>query len=102
MSERCEHHHEMHGHRLYDRLLCGTLETLETCATNVIGRIPEGMLHHLQWSLAACRPTHLWVMNMPLTAATYLHPILARVQSATTTGHDRHHLCHRPRRMARL
>jgi hypothetical protein len=85
----------MHGHRLYD--LCGIPETLEIHEINVNGLIPEGMLHHLPWSLAGCRLTLPWVTNMPLTAVTCLHPILVKVQSAAITDHDRHHLYRRLR-----
>jgi hypothetical protein len=80
----------MHGHRLYD--LCGIPETLEIPEINVNDLIPEGMPHHLRWSLVGCRLTLLWVTNMPPTAVTCLHPILVRVQSAAITEHDQHRL----------
>jgi hypothetical protein len=58
--------HEMHERHPY-ALQHGILETLEiheTSETNVIDRIPEVMLCHLQWSLDGCLPTLLLFMNI--------------------------------------
>jgi hypothetical protein len=95
MSEQCEHHHEIHEHRLFDPLR-GSLETLETRGTNVNGLTPGAMLRHPSWSLAGCHRTLPWLTNIRLTVVTYLRPIPARTWSAAITGpHDQHHLCNR-------